>query len=74
MFNNHQVRVNSGSQVIQGFDPVEQVWYLDTVTPQVEETDASDVGQDGVSGVVQHVVCGHRRQALSLLFKEFNRY
>ena len=40
--------------------------YLDPIVPGVEEADAPDVGQDGVFGVVQHVVSGHWGEAVSL--------
>lgn len=40
--------------------------YLDAVISGVEEADAADVGQDGVCGVVLHVVGGHWWKAVSL--------
>lgn len=40
--------------------------HLDSVVAAVEEADAADVAQDGVHGVVQHVVSGHRRESVSL--------
>lgn len=40
--------------------------YLDSIVPGVEEADASDVGQDGIRRVVQHVVSGDRRETMSL--------
>lgn len=40
--------------------------YLHPVVPRVEEARASDVGQDGVQAVLQHVVSGDWRQAMSL--------
>lgn len=40
--------------------------HLDSVVAAVEEADAADVAQDGVRGVVQHVVSGHRRESVSL--------
>lgn len=43
--------------------------YLDAVVPGVEEANASNIGQDGVRQVVQHVVGGHRRKAVSLANK-----
>lgn len=40
--------------------------YLHTIIPGVKEACASDVGQDGVLLVLQHVVSGDWRQAVSL--------
>lgn len=40
--------------------------YLHPVVPGVEEARASDVGQDGVRAVLQHIVSGDWRQAVSL--------
>lgn len=40
--------------------------YLHPVVPGVEEARAPDVGQDGVLAVLQHVVSGDWRQAVSL--------
>lgn len=40
--------------------------YLHPVIPGVEQARASDIGQDGVCAVLQHVVSGDWRQAVSL--------
>lgn len=48
--------------------------YLHTVVPGVEEACASDVGQDGVLLVLQHVVSGDWRQAVSLGEGETRQY
>ena len=54
----------SDSRPIKGMTG--NVEYLDTVVPGVEESDASDIGQDGIFGVIQHVVGGHWREVVSL--------
>lgn len=46
------------------------VTYFDTVDRAVEEADASDAVQDGVAGVLQHVMCADRGLALSLSRKD----
>lgn len=40
--------------------------YLNPIRASVEEADATHVGQDGVSGVIQHVMSGHWGKAVSL--------
>ena len=48
------------------YEPRSERAYLDAVAPGVEEADAPHVGQDGVGGVVQHVVSRHGGQGVSL--------
>lgn len=40
--------------------------YLDAIISGVKEADAPDVGQDGVCGVILHVVGGYWWKAVSL--------
>lgn len=49
---------------------VEAVTYFDAVGRAVEEADASNTVQDGVAGVLQHVMCADGGLALSLSGKD----
>lgn len=40
--------------------------YLDSVRAVVEKSNASNGAEDGVRGVIHHIVSGHWRQRLSL--------
>lgn len=44
--------------------------YFDPVSSAVEQADAPDAVEDGVAGVLQHVVCADGRLALSLSRKD----
>lgn len=45
---------------------VNNQFYLDSVCAAVEKSDPSNGAEDGISGVINHVVSGHWRQRLSL--------
>lgn len=43
-----------------------QLFYLDSVCTIVEESDSSNGAENGIRGIVNHIVSSHRRQRLSL--------
>lgn len=60
--------INSQKSVLYDFEMsrVNNEFYLDSVCAAIEEPDTSNGAEDGIGGIINHVVSGHRWQRLPL--------
>lgn len=62
--------INSQKPVLYDFEmshvKINNEFYLDSVCAAIEEPDTSNGAEDGIGGIIDHVVSGHRGQRLPL--------